>query len=441
MRKLLLPFLVPALGFATVKAAYWYQVKTTVDGWIEQAAPFAAVDYEHIIADFDGIAGIEGVRIFPKGQATPVAVGAIRAKADSWTSFLEAGGQESLPERLSFELKGVALDTATQELFQGYLQYPPAGATLGCTQAATGAALMKALGYPKLEADVEFGYAFDPVSEFVTLELITTLPEVARISVQTEIDLGVGALDRKALATVSELRFGGLSLAYQDQSFNERRNRYCARLNDESVDDFVARHAAAVVTGYRAQGFSFSDTVVPAYQKFAAGEGSFEVVFHAASPVALQTLLLYSPGQLLQVLDIGLTVNGEPVSPLGLGWVAPVAEALDDNDNASTDPPATLEKQASGESAAVSSALLGAQAGATKKPEAVVRPRFKPVPTRALDQHHGGRVKVTTHNGRRMEGVLVSTSRWGLRLLQNVGNGEALLPVSYNRVAQVEVFH
>jgi ribosomal protein L34 len=68
-------------------------------------------------------------------------------------------------------------------------------------------------------------------------------------------------------------------------------------------------------------------------------------------------------------------------------------------------------------------------------------PSFKPVKVSRLNRHIGSRLRLTTHNGRQMEGVLESIEPDRIQLRRTVAQGVALMPVRLKIISQAQVFH
>jgi hypothetical protein len=145
-------------------------------------------------------------------------------------------------------------------------------------------------------------------------------------------------------------------------------------------------------------------------------------------------------------LEVGVAINGRRIEPLELSWSAPAAAPIGELAvlrNAATTELLVVDETAASEPMEDVEAVPveRAEATASQKPPPGNTPAFRRVAASALDQHRGSPLRITTRNGRVVKGDLLSLSGNGLRLRQALGNGEAILPITFDRIDFVEVFY
>lgn len=458
---LLLPFLIPVLAFTGTKLFYWYSVKTTVDQSIAQIAPLVGVDYEGIDTGFDGVVRVEGVSIRPLGNSDPLFIEAIEVQASDWTTYLKSEPfleGEELPDELSFAIKGINLDLS---LIENGLAYSVGDGFsgggqdlfLGCSlPELTQAALFEELGYQRLVADMKVSYHFDSSIELVRLQVDAGVRGNASLSVVADIDIGTSELTREQLLT-SNPQFSLLKLNYRGDSFNQRRNDYCSKLNGESREAFVDTHVTALTQRYRDLGFLFSDQLVKAYREFAASSGAVDLQIRLLSGLEYQSLESYSPGDLMDMLDAKLTVNGKTVAPLGLGWSGASLESAIENSVSSNDQQqvsnremirlpdrAVVTRLPVGSAVVATSSIPGlANTGRSEAVKPAGPQEYQAVAFEVLSSHIGKNAIIDTLNGRQVVGRIQRVRGQTVYIQQKLQGGVAELPIRFAKIEVVKL--
>ncbi|WP_210398107.1 hypothetical protein [Motiliproteus sediminis] len=467
MRKLLIvPLLLPLAGFAAVKGFYWYQVKTAVDDVVQQLAPFGSLGYDSLIAEFSGRAGIKGVSFHPAGQEAALTAESVIIHTDNWTWFLfrepELASQV-LPNRLSLEIAGLQIDLASLADYSAMVAYD--NERLGCEKAGEGGVpFWRQLGYQQLQSDLSAGYRFNPDNGYLTLSVAVDTPSLFSISFDGSVATGGRQLLASNASAVG--RFSELSVKIADDSYNQRRNRYCADLNGESIASFVNRHVDLLDAQYRSQGVQFGAEVVDAYRRFLMAKGAMELRVVAKEPVSFARLGTAE----ITDFDYRLAVNGSPVSPVELSLVMPATDVVPDGttvmadqsvvsaDNTVAEPEAKSATGLSPLDESSEQSLQGtdatAETGSNVRSESSAdvggryqltsvkrtsKPSYQKVEVAALGDHIGQQMRVDTLNGHRIEGTLEAVIRNQLRVKQEFDGGEALLPVRFDLIRSVKV--
>ena len=446
---LLLPLLIPLIAFAAVKGYFWFQVKRVVDQVVEQAAPFMTIEYGAIETSFKGAAGIHDVRIYPKNDNYPVRIASIWGLSDDWIYFMKLGtplDQGDLPKQLVFEINGLDIDLNAPyaDLLRQYSTglYAPFS---GCEQSdLEGIALLKRLGYSSLYTDLRLEYLFSPESEYLTLSMDMAAHNSFSMSIGADMDLGVTALVREQLKQLQP-KLGGLSIRYKDDSYHRKHITYCAELNAESPTEFVDRHVALTATRYRQLGFSFNQALIDAYREFLSGSSEAKLTLTAQEAVVVPKMMLKSPAEQLQGLDLRLDVNGAAVTPLELSWQQPelaLATTRASQDLQSTD----LAVKAVPEKVSPAPALPASQTPvlAVTAVESSIRAvmpeqKFRVTDLGELRNLVGSKAKVDTRNGHHIEGEIIRVLRNSVLLRQSLEGGVAELPIVFNHIARIRV--
>jgi len=442
MRKaLVIPLLLPIIGFVAVKGYYSYKVKEVVDTLVLQAAPFARIEYQSIVADFNGQAGLEAVTVHPVGSDISLTLDRVLVTAPSWTHFLNdlnAPAAASLPDAMSLRLEGVVSEL---DQLAGMSIAQEASSVLGCERADMGGAkFWNALGYDSLRSDIELGYRLNPANGYLNLQLSVDTDSLFSVSVHASLDSGVRQLHYDSFQ--SDMRFSEAGVTLTDHSYNQRRNGYCARLNGENVAAFVNRHVELLSSSYWDQGLRFNQPLIEAYRTYLMTKGVVALGIVAKEPLPLSQLRSVTS---TDPFEFRLAVNGRGVAPVELGW-APSTETLITEgllkvaDSGSVASPVTVPA----DTVVAPEVVPGA---GTVSPEGYqlttvrrsVKPVFEEVSIDELPAHIGGTLQVDTLNGHRIDGVLDSIIRNQIRIKQEFDGGQALLPIRFDLIRAVRV--
>ncbi len=444
-KNLVIPLLVPVIAFGAVKGIYWYQVKTFADEMAARAAPFMTLEYDGIETGLDGAAGIAGVRIYPVGGEEPVRVGSIRVVSDDWTYFLRLNtpfDSGELPNQLRFEINGIDFDLnsalAKQLGSMGSNLQPPMA---GCEAAGSdGIDLFRTLGYSSLLSDISLAYNYSPASEYLTATMEMSTFSSFSMKLSADIDMGVSSLNRSSVRA-AQPKLGGVTIQYNDDSFNSRLLEHCASLTGESTGAFTERHVETVAERYRQLGFVFDNSLTDAYRRFLSGKGNATLKLAAENPVGVQEAAIRTPDQILRALSKQLQVNGKVIYPLNIGWQQPeLTEQLVAVTESGTAEP-QVERSSEISEPVVQSQRSAAVALLPAEPEEAVLPelRYRVTETAGLSAYIGSKAQVYTFNGHSMEGTILEVRRNRLQLEQRIGTGIAELPIAFVHIAEIRV--
>lgn len=451
---LLLLVVVLAACFGAVKGYYWYQVRSVVEDFSQQLAPVAQLKYGAIETGFDGVAGVRDITISAVGQDEGVTIGAIRVKAPGLMelfSIRQDIEQGALPQQLAVEAEGIAIDLSgamlKQFAAQAALTQPEAWMP-GCEAAMQGVTeleLLEKLGYRQLVLNLAGDYRFDQKSKLLQVQLNQSVEQMFDTELSATLDLGINEFDKNTLALANP-SLGPLKIHYRDRSYNQRLIGFCAKPAGESADAFIDRHVALEAEQAAALGLAFSDSLVTAYRDFWQPPGEVRMHLFVTKPLKFSTLSQTSPEELLELLTPVLAVNGKPVKPLSVEWQAsaegeveeggvPTQEAVRNSVEAIT---ALLQTPFVDPQFAVPDVSDKVESADSNR--AVKARSFRPTELDRLSRYDGHYIRIETRNGHSVEGKLLSVEPYELRIYQEVGLGDAVLPIAFKHIAAVKVY-
>ncbi len=463
--KWLLLLLLPLLGFGAVKGYYWYQVRSVVEQLGQQLSPFVSLEYGAIETGFNGVAGVRQLLLTPRSQQQDVQqpgvpthgirIDALRVKASSWLDLVRMRSQleqGELPQALSLEMRGIQVDlssagwealTSQAGGHEGSREKGAEQGLRGCETATgglKGQQWLQQLGYQQLLLDVAAEYSFDRSSKLLTLTLKQSLQDQYELELSAALDLGINEFNRYNLTLISP-SLGDINVHYQDRSLIKRAIRFCAEAGQETAEQFVSRHVALVAADSLELGLVLPASLLEGYQQFLLGAGQLHVELLGGSQLWPASMLQYSPERLLEALAPKLQINGQRLEPLALRWQS----------SAAVDEPLQQRLRNSVE---VFTALL--QAPFVEPQPAIVTgvdprllvPSASQVQGRSyqrteldrLQGYLGADIRIETHNGNLVEGRLLAVEAYELRIYQQLGTGDAVLPIIFKHVAAVQVY-
>ena len=439
-KALLVPLLLPVVGFGLVKGFYWYQVKGIVDRLVAQAAPLIEIRYDSVIADFNGTAGIEGVSVHHVGTGQAFSLERVVVDAGSWTRFI--GGldklkAEALPDTAGIQLHGVEIPLAALGGgFDGLTGIVP-----GCLPADQQGPTWQELGVDTAEANLAAGYRFNPLTGYLNVDMSIEAPALLGGSVGLSIDTGSKVLSNPLNAL--PMRLSELSVMIHQAPYYQRRNQYCARLNGESVAEFVNRHVALMAQRWPNRGADLNPSWVEGYRAFLMASGNAELRLVAKHPLVLSGL---GAAELADQVAVVVSVNGHKVEPLDWAWLRP-APAVGDGGLlkvADLSVPAgasvVVETPMAPELApSPGGGLISPEGYQLTRVQRTAKPVFEEVAISELADYIGATLQIDTLNGHRIEGQLESLVRNQLRIRQKLEGGVALLPIRFDLIQVIRV--
>ena len=432
MRNLLLILIaLPLVVFGGAKGYLWYQVKSGMDDFVKSVAPFADVRYSSIGSSFDGEAGVEGLEITPTGVPDTIRVGAVKLKMGDIFEMIklkESLNKGKFPEKLRITIQNLEIDLnasyvyAMDQSSKGQ-NNPFAVDSLGCADIKQfGADDLRAMGFSTILLDFDMGYSFNSNSQMLAITANSSSENLFEGAMETRVDMGVSNLSPSSMMMGVMPQLIKFEVNYEDKAYNTARNKYCAGLNKEAVKGFIDRHVKLVSAHYRRMGISFSDELLQAYKTFASGSGSIKFKVIPSEAVDMATLPMYTPKDIIDLLNLQIEVNGSPVMDLGLKI---------DTKKFSRMNPFMQGGQRMGAGSTGSRSTLS-QGGSRPGARIAKKTRVSP---KQIGRYRGYYVSIVTRNGRELDGMVWKVSDGVLTLNRRISGGNVSYPI---RVADIK---
>jgi hypothetical protein len=467
MRKLftLLGFLlVPVTVAGAAYGYYWYQVKTSVDRMVEAAAPFASISYAGIVAKLDGSAGARGVQIVPAGSRDSVRIGSILFRAQDPLFYLDAEKklrEGAWPEHMALSFNG--LDVGLDADFMKQLEAIAGFEALACGDVERfDLATTRSMKYQRLNMDLLLAMDFMPRTQSLRLRSDVTIADMVQTGFYVDLSLASNELSVQSLIQ-SQPTLERVTLDYSDLGYNMRRNRFCAQRGGYAPADYPQRHADLVQAELKRLGWSVSDALIQSYASMQRPQAIVQVIAEPPPGFGAQSLgSISSPEQVLDLLNLRLSVNGVNQDLAGISW------SLQGDEETTAAVPAVPEGGVEGEAdlpvekpeapedlvveleppkveskkplaAVIDPDVVQVMPGIVVKAKAVEK-AFRPTALQQVHRYAGQPVRLRTYFGRRIEGTLVRVADGNLEVEQRLDRGVAIFPIAADKVAEVSVF-
>jgi len=470
MRKLAIGFvflvLLPALVAAGGYGFYWYQVKRYADRLVEQAAPFALVEYGAIHADPRGEVGLDRVSITLNQDGTRIPLESIRVRSQDPLFFLDPQGRieaGDLPLQLSLVLRQAQIGLSSKLIETLEMQAAQADAlspgsvspdALGCgdLQRIDVDALGR-MGYKSLSMDLVLGMAIEPHNRRIRFNADTDLAGIGQSSMSVELSVtGDSFAPAQMLAANPRLR--RLEAGYQDAGYNVRRNKFCANEAGVDVDTYLAEHERLLRDWLLAQGVKLPELIWDLYNGMNRPRGRATLTMEPPGGLGAEVMAgLNSPTQLIDRLNIGLSLNDRPLVLDSINWNEvlveprqPVVSRSPVQTDTDDEAPLPDEAEVAGDSAVEPDAAVATDheddvlRGLPKRAPRPEAKKYRPIALAQLADARGLSVRVRTDLGNRFEGRVVDARDGTLKIEQRVDKGLIVYPLEFDQISSVEVY-
>lgn len=455
---IVLPLALCAAGYAFV----WWKVNQAADIFAKDISPFAKLSYKTVHIDlFETRVGLKDISLTPAGSSGDIQIREVMFKVPSWQQAIALQGQLNrgeLPEAFQVDVKGIGIDFNS-----GYIQdwgrivhetqrnAGPSYDALACGKLAfIGLPEMREMGYKKLQSDLAFQYRFNPSAKQLTLDMQSQTNGMASLSASLRVKVAADTLNMQSLV-FSQPQLQRLEARYSDRGYNRRRNNYCAKLNEESLDSYQQRYQALLEKRLVYEGWQIPTAVLNAFYGMQKGGSSIYVRLNTPNGFGIQNLaLVKTPEDLVTQLKPHVEINKAKVDLTGITWQEPDPEGQrllqelmeQQSEMVLGDEVELAEPEAETEGTAPASRITPYK----KKNKAVVvvvKKSFKEVPVSALAGHLGKPVIIYTYFGRKVEGRLIGYTEKVVTVEHRPsdGRGTATYPMDADKIQSARLYH
>lgn len=433
LRTLLIAVLLLAgLAYLGTKAYVHYRVQSTLDRIVARTGGFARVEYGAISSSLAGSVRVQDITV--EAFNDEVKLGAVEVQTPNVLYLLRMVSNAERgrpPEFLELAVQGLELnvDGPLLRLLDAAMEAkaPRLPAGNPCAgQLVFGPRDWRAMGYARLVSDLRARIDSRDAPASFGMDVEATTRDMGSMSVALRVSGIAPRLDAPPQTRDALLK--RLEVVYRDDSYTRRLVDYCAG----AAGTDAAGHVAAVM-GADARYYMHTWGVVPgdglrsAYGEFLRAPGEIRVLAEPSTPVELATLHLYSPDDIVALLNLQVSFNGTTVKRPQVSFRPELLEG----------------KPVGGMLGAVPGmGTAPAQPSSAPTPKArVAAPAFayRAVDKTELGRYVGRTVRLVTADRQVREGVLSGSDRERAVVERRMYGGSMAVPVPMEQIHKAEV--
>lgn len=424
--------LVPLALYGGGTAYVHYKVGRQFDELKTTAAPYVTLQRGAIgVTLWNGKVAIADISIQPTGFSDVVRIEELTVEAGGPLALFGLSDRlagSKAPDSASFAVRGLAFDlggqlarTADKFVAQAAGTTRPMDHCGGMT--FVGFAQYRKLGYEHLVTDFSTAYETDRRTGNLRVRIDGLTRDMGSFHVETEM---ANAAAGGSAPGGGPGRLVSMRGSYRDTSYVERFKRYCMQASGLGEPEFIEAEVAHLSdTLYDKWGTGLGPGLRDAYREFLTKPGEVRVEARPRDNFDANMLALLGPPDLVQLLDMTLSVNNDAVADLSFDVNARPAPRKAVADSAVGDEPAP------GPTAAI--------AAAPARAERDTGDGFRPVRVAELSQYLGRDVRVQAVGAAAREGILAEVQPAAIVIERRYAGGAMTVRVPVAQIRQVEV--
>ncbi|MEH6825113.1 MAG: hypothetical protein V7629_14490 [Motiliproteus sp.] len=469
----LLPLLLPLLLY--VGAQFYLQriALYVVENAIATLPDSVQFKFEEIDTHFGGVVDIQGATLLLPGMSLPMQFQTLQLMTNHWRelpAIVGALDQGRLPDEVRIEF-ALAETELSRLASASQIPVDAARLTLGCFKHASGAAA------PGLEEAAvfagSFDYRFDPQSEYLSARLQWRSEQRYEADISADFNIGAAQLLR---TSVDAIGLGGAEVSYVNLGAQTALMRDCGAEGDTGLVEgsYAARQGGLLKHWLEQQGWMVSTELEFAYLDYLFLPKQLNLQLTAAEAVSWAELEHLPASWRQFAVRVGLNapqadrlvLSRQPTqattaekvaakrTPAERAALKKVPKRVAVELAALEDMPERVIDAARSMASVARSLAEKALAEPEPRARSPIRektlqqlhnesqPSYKPVLVAQLSGLLGTPMRLTTHNGRRVEGVLESVTSQRLRLRREIskGRGVVVLPIRLAIISGMQAY-
>ncbi|TVO76739.1 hypothetical protein [Sedimenticola selenatireducens] len=423
---LLVPMVIGLVAYGGVKGYLYFKVKQGLDRIVALAAPVATLKYGAIETSLTGAISVADIKATPIGAATGMTIDQAELKGRGVAFLLDVAGGFNMnqpPEQLHLSVSRMRIPMGSDYLDAFGLKVagqPHAMCSLGGLLAQTG---VEQLGFQQLVADASLRYDYSQRAGEINFVMDYAMAGLSNFGMEMSIS-GVpqpGTLVSGAIPQIKQM-----IVRYQvDQGYTQRVIESCAKQAGQDRSSFVSA-LFNQEPGYFVKNIGFvpGEGIRFTLRHLLTQPGELRITLSPEGAIDPGILSAYKPQDLLRVLGVNASINGQPVSDLSF-TLPEGGEKLASlfGDGVALGPEKGVQGQAKGSSAVK-----------------LVRTRYIATPVGELQRYIGRDVRVfAADRDEPQQGVLVAMKNGQLDLEQRLHGGKMTLYIQASKIERVEV--
>ncbi len=419
--------LLSLLIFAGLKVGSWYLIKQLVNIKIAEVRPFAKIDYKEISTNLTGQANIKGVKVFIPLLDETLIIDSVQIITPDMLSLFnlpEKLQQNKFPESLAVAVNGlqIALNGNLMKILDNP-KIPPSPteiiAALGCGEVfRIGGKALSKMGYDDIVVDSLLRYNFNTKNKQLNFHISNNFRDMTRFSAEGEIN---DVEDYSSIFSESpQAKLGKITLESADDSFLERKNRFCANENNSSIDAYIEKNTLLLQQYLGSFGIELGDGLIKAYQYELKNPGTVAIEADFSELHGLEEFNTFYPNDLIQFIRLKMYINGTRIDEISV---------YIDKDKLID----VLTQKPSGSSQSLPEP--------PEKPKQQHVRKYHRTGVSELSQYNGYMAKIYTRRGKLHQGKINTENKRVYEVIVRLRSGNISYHVPVEQIQKAEVFY
>lgn len=424
MKKIIIAlFILSIISIALTKGSLWYFTQQFVDKQIAQAKPLAHISYKEIKTSFTGSATLSGVRVFFPVMDESISIESIQFTAPDLITLLNLDSQlqnNIIPESLSLNIIGASIniDGNLMKMTDNPGVEPTQieiFSTLACGDIhRIGTKALRRMGYDSITSDIFLNYQFNARKKTLQYNLKNNVRDMTHFNFSSEFH---NVTDISSFIN-NTAKPGAVTLEIIDDSYIDRKNRFCANQEERQVDEYIEEHIQQVEEYLLSYGVEPEEGLLNAYKTLLETSGSITLEADLSNLTGTEEIMSYEPNDIIQFVHLKLYVNNERINEISI----------------------TIDKEKLIKTATDTEVELETP-DQLKKKQAIIIKKYRPVSVANLKNFKGYRVKIFTHKGKQFKGTLRIESLEIYEIVTRLRSGNISYHIPIKTISNAEVFN
>ncbi|MCW8931754.1 MAG: hypothetical protein OQL19_16165 [Gammaproteobacteria bacterium] len=424
MKKIVIAlFIMSITCFAILKGSLWYFTQQFVDNQVIQAKSYAQITYKEIKSSFTGSATVSGIKVYIPLLDESIFIESIQFMAPDLITLLTLDNQlknNELPESLKLIITGAALD------LNGNLMkmidnpdIPPTQlevfSTLACGDIhRIGSKALNAMGYDSFTSDIVLSYNYDARKKTLVYHLKDSIRDITHLNFSGKLK---NVTDLNSFKN-NNVKSGPITLEIIDDSYIERKNRFCANQGGRKTNEYIKEHTLQVEEYLLSYGVEPEEGLLSAYKTVLETSGAIRLEADLSNLTGTQELVSFEPNDIIQFVRLKLFVNNKRINEISIN--------IDKEKLVQTATNTEVELETPDE---------------VKKKQAIIIKKYRPVSIANLKNFNGFRVKIKTDKGKQFKGTLKVSNPKIYEIVSRLRSGNISYHVPVKTITKAEVFN
>lgn len=409
--------------FAVLKGSVWYFTQQFVDNLVIQAKPLAQISYKEIKTSLAGSATVTGVKVFLPLIDDSIHIESVQFMASDLLTLLSLDShlqKNELPESLNLTIKGasLSLNSNLMKMFDNPDVEPTQleiFSTLACGDIhRIGTKALDQMGYDNITSDIFLSYQFNARKKTLHYSLKNNIRDITHFNFSGDLR---GVSDINSL-TNKTAQPGPITLEILDDSYIERKNRFCANQGKRKVKDYINEHILQVEEYLLSYGVEPEDGLLNAYKTVLETSGSITLEADLSKLTGTEEIISFEPNDIIQFVHLKLFVNGERIKEISIN--------IDKEKLLKTATDTEVELETPDQ---------------IKKKRAIIIKKYRLVSVANLKNFNGFRVKVMTNKNKQFKGTLKTDNPRIYEVISRLRSGNISYHLPVNTIKKAEVFN